>query len=273
MINGNLLDELKDLRRQGRLIPFVGSGLSRPLGLPDFSELIAFIAEELGYDPEVFKLNGTSWQLAEFYVLRNGSIGALRSEMDRRFNPSNDEIKKSRAHAALVKMELPVIYTTNYDQIIERAFTIGKKPCCPIRNLKDIAAAPSNSTTQVVKLHGTFEDDESLVLTETSYFDRLNFESPLDIKLRADMLGKALLFLGYSLNDINVRYMLYKLHKLKLQMRGDLSNRASAPTGFLTAFRSNEIQRTLLEQWNIEIVALDPLNPTESMASFLESLL
>jgi len=35
-----------------------------------------------------------------------------------------------------------------------------------------------------VKLHGTFDDDASLVLTETSYFDRLEFESPIDIKMR-----------------------------------------------------------------------------------------
>lgn len=36
--------------------------------------------------------------------------------------------------------------------------------------------------------------------------------SPLDIKLRADALGKSILFIGYSLTDINIRYLLYKLH-------------------------------------------------------------
>ena len=132
------LNRLKGLRQQGRLIPFVGSGLSKPLGLPDLSALIDIIAEQLEYDPQVFKLNGTELQLTEYYVANKRSIGPLRSEMDRLFNPSDDQIKKSRAHRALVEMKLPLIYTTNYDRIIERAFDIRKEPCHTIANLDDI---------------------------------------------------------------------------------------------------------------------------------------
>ena len=42
---------LRKLRRDGRLIPFVGAGLSKPLGLPDWSTLIDFIAKQLDYEP------------------------------------------------------------------------------------------------------------------------------------------------------------------------------------------------------------------------------
>ena len=139
------LDRLKGLRQQGRLIPFVGSGLSKPLGLPDLSALIDIIAEQLEYDPQVFKLNGTELQLTEYYVANKRSIGPLRSEMDRLFNPSDDQIKKSRAHRALVEMKLPLIYTTNYDRIIERAFDIRKEPCHTIANLDDKLAALEGS--------------------------------------------------------------------------------------------------------------------------------
>ena len=100
------VDVLRDLRRDGRLVPFVGAGMSKPLGLPDWSTLIDFIAKELDYDPEVFKLNGNDLQLAEYYVAINRSIGPLRSEMDRRFNPSDAQIRKSKAHGALVKMKI-----------------------------------------------------------------------------------------------------------------------------------------------------------------------
>jgi NAD-dependent SIR2 family protein deacetylase len=199
MIFDGVSNRLKGLRQQGRLIPFVGSGLSKPLGLPDLSALIDFIAEQLDYDPQVFKLNGTELQLAEYYVAIKRSIGPLRSEMDRLFNPSDDQIKKSRAHSALVEMKLPLIYTTNYDRIIERAFDIRKEPYHTIANLDDIVSAPADASTQIVKLHGTFDDDASLVLTEMSYFDRLEFESPIDIKLRADILGKTLLFMDIAL--------------------------------------------------------------------------
>ena len=53
------LHTLRELRNDGKLIPFVGAGLSRPLGLPSWSELIDLIAVQLGYDPAVFKVNGS----------------------------------------------------------------------------------------------------------------------------------------------------------------------------------------------------------------------
>jgi hypothetical protein len=164
-------------------------------------------------------------------------------------------------------MKLPLIYTTNYDEIIERAFALRGRPCHPIANIDDIALAPSEGT-HVVKFHGTFSDDSSLVLTESSYFERLEFESPIDIKFRADTLGRSLLFVGYGLNDVNMRYLLYRLHKLKRQMRRG----ERTPSAFLATFATGEIQRTLLDRWDVSIIELDPLDKTKSMDEFLEAL-
>jgi hypothetical protein len=262
------ITDLRKLRMDRKLIPFVGAGLSIPLGLPSLSNLLDIIAEQLEYDPEVFKLSGSELQLAEYYVVTKGSIGPLRSEMDRRFNPTDDAISLSRAHNALVEMDLPLIYTTNYDRIIERAFELKKVRSYTIANIDDIVAAPTDNATQIVKFHGSFSDDASLVLTESSYFARLEFESAIDIRLRADILGRCLLFLGYGLNDINIRYMLYKLHKLRQEAKIE-TNR---PSAYLVTFGAGEIQRTLLAQWDVMVVDLDPIDRTDSMAAFLEKL-
>jgi len=243
--------------------------LSTLLGVPSFSHLIDIIAKQLGYWPEVFKLNGSYQQLAEYYVAIKGSIGPLRSAMDRLFERPDVMIETSRAHNALVEMRPPLIYTTNYDRIIERAFELKGVPCHTIASIDDMVSAPSDAT-HVVKFHGSFSDDASLVLTESSYFDRLEFESAIDIKLRADMLGKTLLFVGYSLSDINIRYMLYKLHKLRLQVRREGRR---YPSAYLATFRSGEIQKTILARWDVSIVELDPVDMTESVNAFLESLL
>ena len=259
---------LRELRREGRLIPFVGAGLSIPLGLPSWSSLLDIIAGQLGYDPEVYRSNGNPLQLAEYYVAVKGSIGPLRSEMDRLFDPSDDAIRASRAHARLVDLKVPLIYTTNYDRIIERAFELQGAACHTIANIDDMGTAPADATL-VVKFHGTFSDDASLVLTESSYFDRLEFESAVDIKLRADTLGKSLLFVGYSLGDINIRYLLYKLHKLRRRIAREQQR---TPSAYLLVFGAGEIQRTLLAQWDVEIIELDPLDKTGSITSFLESL-
>jgi NAD-dependent SIR2 family protein deacetylase len=263
-------DAIKLLIKQKKLIPFVGAGLSMNLGLPSFSQLIDKIAEELGYDPAVFKLNGNNLQLAEYYVAVKGAIGPLRSILDRSFDPTDEQIKTSVSHTALVQMNLPVIYTTNYDNIIEKSFELLNKPVCTIANIDDISSAPENAT-QIVKFHGTFSDDESLVLTESNYFERLSFESAMDIKLRADMLGKCLLFIGYSLDDVNVRYMLYKLFKLRQQVKK--SRTRNLPSAYLTTFGSGEIQKTLLAQWNVTIIELDPLNKQVSIENFLKEFI
>ena len=262
-------DELKLLRQESKLIPFIGAGLSMNLGLPSFSGLIDKIAVVLGYDPKVYKLSGNNLQLAEYYVAIKGSIGPLRSIMDRSFNPLDSDIKESAAHTALAELNLPLIYTTNYDDIIERSFELLNKPVFTVANIDDIAIAPADATL-VVKFHGAFSDDASLVLTESSYFERLAFESALDIKLRADMLGKCLLFIGYSLDDVNVRYMLYKLFKLRQLIKNDSNKRI--PSAYLTTFGSNEIQKTLLARWNVSIIELDPADKKASIENFLKAL-
>jgi hypothetical protein len=47
------------------------------------------------------------------------------------------------------------------------------------------------------------------VLTETDFLNRLSFDSPLDIKLHADALGRTVLFIGYSMTDPNIRLLLH----------------------------------------------------------------
>jgi hypothetical protein len=261
------IDELKSLKRAGRLMPFVGAGLSQSLGLPLYDDLIGDVAVELGWDPEVFRLQGDYRQLAEYYVMMTGSIGPLRSALDKAWNPTDDDVKASRPHQALATLMPARIYTTNYDDIIERAFKLHNAPYHAIASIDDIASAASG-VTQIVKYHGTFSDDSSLVLTESSYFDRLDFESALDIRLRSDSLGSCILFLGYSLQDINIRYMLYQLHKLRHR---DVKG-SDFPSAVLVTSAIGEVQEKLLESWNVRSVELQGYDMAENVATFLESL-
>src|SRR5690606_22335472 len=96
------------------------------------------------------------------------------------------------------------------DRNLEAAHDIHAKRYAKIANARDIAQAPPN-VTQIVKFHGDFDDDASLVLTETDYFDRLAFDAPLDVKFRSDAMGKTVLFIGYSLSDLNIRLLLHRL--------------------------------------------------------------
>jgi len=73
--------------------------------------------------------------------------------------------------------------------------------------------APEGAT-EIIKCHDDFEDDDSLVLTESSYFQRMQFDTSLDLRLWSDSLGRMLLFVGYSLHDIETGYLLSRLQEL-----------------------------------------------------------
>ena len=261
-------NDVKKLYKDKKLIPFIGAGLSRCFNLPSWEELTDIIAKELNYDPEVFMLSGNFWQLAGYYKAKKGGIGELRSLLDKQFTPSDKQISLSRSHIALTKMKLPVIYTTNFDNIIERAFKLHRKKFRLIRNLRDISEKGVDSL-EIVKFHGSFEDDSTLVLTESDYFNRLDFEMPLDIKLRADILGRTLLFIGYSFADINLRYMLHKLNKLNKLPEGERSLQLGIPAAIMTTFDSDDVQKVLLREWNVETIELNPVDKTNSLADFL----
>ena len=140
----------------------------------------------------------------------------------------------------------PTIYTTNYDRWLEIAFARRNKSFVKIANVGDFTKI-RDGITQIVKLHGDFEDDGSLVLTETSYFERMSFESPLDIKLRSDSIGRTILFVGYGLSDINIRYLLYKLRCM-----WDTSAFAAArPKSFMFLTRPNPVQEAILDRRGI----------------------
>ncbi len=261
-------EEARKLKDGGKLIPFIGSGLSTHLGIPPSDRLVDIIASELGWDPEILRMSGDLPQIAEYYVSIKRGIGTLRSRLDKEFFRKNEQIRSSRCHMAIVENNFPVIYTTNYDDLIERAFEIQGVRHRVISHLADFSEV-SSGETQIVKFHGTFSDDSSLVLTESSYFERLEFDSALDIRLRSDILGKVLLFIGYSFRDLDVRYLIYKLHKLT-QKQGVVDGQL--PIAIMTTFSADEVQQTLWKLRNVSIIELAPLDPSKSLAEFLEYL-
>ena len=256
------------MRVEGKLIPFIGAGLSAELGIPTTETLIEIIAQELSWDPEVLRIAGELSQIAEYYVTRKESIGPLRSKLDRMFSKTEAEVKKSRSHMALVDCNFPIIYTTNYDNILETAFRARRKRFHSISKLSDLAAVRKGETL-IYKFHGSFEDDESLILTESSYLDRLDFESPLDIRLRSDALGKTLLFIGHSFKDINIRYLTHKLFRLRERQKQRFDE---IPIAIMVTYSTNEMIRAVLKKNSVEVIELEPFDKSGSTERFLEYL-
>jgi hypothetical protein len=262
-----MLEPLLHALTTRQLILFVGAGVSRSLGLPSWAELIDHIASELNYDPRVFARNGSYLELAEYYELQKTTLGPLRSWMDRKWHANESRVKASAVHNAILDLDCPIIYTTNYDRWLELAHSHRSRDFTKVANVGDFTKI-RDGTTQIVKLHGDFDDDQSLVLTETSYFDRLSFDSPLDIKLRSDAIGRSILFVGYSLSDINVRYLLYRLYR----MWADSPYASARPKSYLFLSRPNSVQEAILEARGIVPVVSSSDDPAKGLQEFLEGL-
>jgi non-canonical purine NTP pyrophosphatase (RdgB/HAM1 family) len=263
----SMIDSLIEAVRTGQAILFVGAGVSGVLGLPLWRELIAEMANQLDYDPSIFELHGDFLELAEYYKLQKTTIGSLRSWMDTKWHGDEQKVDGSRVHQAIVDLKAPIIYTTNYDRWLEIAYQRRGHSFTKIANVGDFTKI-RDGVTQIVKLHGDFSDDSSLVLTETSYFARLSFDSPLDIKLRSDSIGKSILFIGYSLSDINVRYLLYKLHL----MWSESGYAAARPKSYVFLSRPNPVQEAILEHRGIIPLISEVENRTEGLIEFLEKV-
>jgi len=262
------MEELLSSFKEGNVILFVGAGVSMNLGLPSWDSLIDKIAEDLDYDPEIYKTFGDHLALAEYYRLKMGSIGPLRSWMDRNWHASDIDVSTSKVHENIAKAEFPIIYTTNYDRWLEYALDYYKKPYTKISSVADLTKVDSHST-QIVKFHGDFDDDKSIVLDETSYFERLGFETPLDIKLRSDVLGKSVLFIGYSLADVNIRFLFYKLSMLwKAHHLGK-----AQPKSYVFSPKPNPVQEKILDQWGIDMISSDIDHPGKALEDFLSKFI
>ncbi|ALC11109.1 SIR2 family protein [Sphingopyxis sp. 113P3] len=260
------IETLAEAIRNRQAILFAGAGLSMSVGLPSWADLIAHMCQDAGLS-DAPQPAWTYQTLAEFHRLKHGSIGPLRSWMDRNWSVSPERVRESEIHSLIVQLDFPIIYTTNYDNNLEIAYDLHGKKYVKISKTSDIARLNSD-LSQIVKFHGDFEDDRSLVIAERDYFDRLMFETPLDVKFKSDALGKTLLFIGHSVSDLNIRMMLYRLWQIWKQSGSERDR----PSSFVFMTRKDVVQDAVLENWGITVLHQDADSPHDSALQFLRRL-
>jgi hypothetical protein len=255
--------------RRRQAILFVGAGVSMAVGLPSWQSLIDHLLEELELDHSVIEgMHDGYPMLAEYYRLKRGGIGPLRSWMDRNWKVSSEAVASSALHRLVVELDFPVIYTTNYDRNLEAAFEVHGKAYTKISNAKGIALAREGATP-IVKYHGDFDEDCSLVLTETDFLNRLSFDSPLDIKFRADALARTILFIGYSMSDPNIRLLLHRVW----QSWESSGHRADRPPSFVFMPSANPVQDAILANWGITMLTPEEgVSADDAVVEFLSDL-
>lgn len=247
-------------------ILFAGAGVSMNLKLPSWEALVGKIGKNVGYDPDIFKTLSHPLALAEFYHLKKGTLLKLERLLDAEWHSRRIKIRKSKVHREIVRLKFPRIYTTNFDRWIEKSFESQKIKYHKIVNVKDVVGV-KKGIVDIIKFHGDFDEQNSLILTESSYFRRMEFEDPLDLLLRADALHSSILFIGYSLSDVNIRYLFYKLS----QLWRDPKVKPFRKPSYIFMSRPNPIEQEIFLNWGITPI-VDPIGGETGLLSFLRSL-
>ena len=259
--------ELARKLAEKQVIPFVGAGVSMSLGLPSYASLIRQIGEEVDFDGEIFHGLGDYLTLAEYYHLHKKGLDSLQAYLRKNWKRSQKEVLASPVHQALVGLGCDLIYTTNFDGFIEQVHRGLNRRYRAIRSVKDLVNL-QGGRTHIVKLHGDLTSPSTMVFTESSYFERLSFESPLDVKLRSDALGKSLLFIGYSLSDINIRYLLFRLQK-----QWDMEPKKHLrPKSYIFLGGPNPVQEDVLRNRGIVPIVATGTDSGLALAEFLVTL-
>lgn len=134
----------------------------------------------------------------------------VTSSIDLESNPHHSEIK------ILQNINPHAIITTNYDGALELIFNEHEK----IVGQK-VIRANYTSYGEILKIHGCYEDSNSIVLTHEDY-DYFNKKKKyLSSKLLTYFAEHPLFFLGYSLNDPNIVNILSDIDEI-LASKGEL---------------------------------------------------
>ena len=262
MLNITIDPHLVEMIRARRVIPFIGAGFSAALDFPEWETLLGKMADEiegaLPYNAVAKYCSNDPLQIAEYYLLLSDkNIGPIRHAIEQALKMEKSPIL-SGAHVELVNLGAPYVYTTNFDDLIEQTYRDLGVPFEVVALPKDVATA-SEGKTQIVKYHGDLRHENTLVLTESSYYSRLDFESPMDLKFRSDLLGRSVLFMGYSFRDINIRIIWFKLMKMMKDIPQE-----DRPTSFIVRLTPNPVLEKLYESVGIKTIVLDPENKAKT---------
>jgi len=239
-----VLREVREQHRAGRLGFLVGAGLSVPIGLPGWAAFNEALLEHAigrhapggANDARALSrayldlLQGQSLAAvdlvrqrvgADFHVVLRGAL--YEREQLRKFQPTE-------VHYALSRLALdsqpayPCLHTTNYDDLLELTLynMVGKRPRAVHAGRRSSADGP-----RVVHLHGYFPFDEpgaaeekrlaaALVASDLDYH-RLSNEHAAwtNRELMALLDSRSVLIVGMSLTDPNVRRLLAYLSEHK----------------------------------------------------------
>lgn len=185
---------------------FAGAGLSVGSGFVDWRELLKPIAGDLGLD--VYREHDLV-TLAQYHV---NEAGGSRGELNRLvIEEFSKKTHLGENHRLLARLPISVFWTTNYDDLIERALEQeGKRPDVK-HQVKQLQVTKPRRDAVVYKMHGDANHPSDAVITKDDYERYHKDRQPFLTALSGDLVSMTFLFLGLSFTDPNLDYILSRV--------------------------------------------------------------
>ena len=154
--------------------------------------------------------------------------------------------KPTPLHSALARLHAPVIFTTNYDFLMERAIEAEEGvPPDVIVDDRHIGLIDEARRTTVVKMHGCLSLPKSIILARDDYKTYAERHRAMVAYLQSLLATRTVLFAGFSLTDPN-----YKVIHSAIQFALGEYRR----TAYALLYRPNRKRRPA----RIQILAFNP---------------
>ncbi|MFK3650836.1 SIR2 family protein [Lysobacter enzymogenes] len=211
--NEKRFDELKRACQRGFVIPFVGAGMSKSAGCPEWKEYLLNLCPEAGFD------EATMRQRLEDHGAYEGVMHDLVTNLgEARFNLDFERDFTLPGDLVGAVLRLPDLFdncviTTNFDRVLEMAYekcgkafvekTTGRAPTGSINAF--YRAIPAGDR-HLLKLHGNLNNAAERVLNRGEYDSaygndgNIHFDFPLPKLLKRLYTSFSFLFLGCSLS-------------------------------------------------------------------------
>ena len=255
--------ELETSLLSGECVLFVGAGLSRGAGLPDWNVLIAKLTEELKIAPGG---RHDYLDLAQWYREHFGAA-TLANIISRTFSDPVRRPQPTLAHYLLMSLPVRHVITTNYDDLLERALTALKRHPVKVASQQDVARTGHGAGVFVVKLHGDCAAPEEIVLARDDYDEFFERRPAMALLLESLLLNQTFFFVGYGLRDPNFRQMYARMAR----MLRDARRPAFAAT-FETA---GDCGPYVTQQWRnkqLHLITIPGAAPAEQEQQFMRFL-
>ncbi len=205
-------DGLAARARSGGLTLFLGAGIAKPAGLPDWQRLLHLLAEERVSKAELQAFGELTELDRAALIERRLAKGETMGDATARII-----IERSRrvaiGHALLASLPVHEVVTTNYDDLFERASAAVGRPCARIPG-----SAVSPGERFILKMHGCVTRPSTIVLTREDYMRFQENRSALSGIVQALLLTRHMLFVGFSFTDDNFHRI---AHAVRSAIRGD----------------------------------------------------